>query len=510
MSNLINLVIPCAGHSKRFFEEGYIKHKPFLPLENNLNIISKILYSFDKKFFKFHLVFTFEQYEIYESEILYLKKIFDSLEIHKIKEHTLGPTYSVQQIDIPLKEPLIVHYCDFLTRFDHKELIEVVLNGNIAAPYFSGFHPASLGTTNFAYMILDSTGELINLQEKKPFTLNRIDEPASTGIYGFPSFGLFLNLAENLFRNKNELLNKEAYTSLLLNEALDIGLKVKCSRVKNFICLGTPRDYKEYLFWNNIFQQFNSSGGHNYKNDYHLITAAGHGSRFKKKNYRLPKIFNSFFDATLLELSIKSLKGSITNIILLKDLLRYTEILKNLQLDFKFYSIDITPNGQLVSLDKLIQRLNLDENYSFYVSSADYNFAINNNKFKKFVKKNNPDIVIFSTKWNFFAHESKNNYGFVKFDSNNKIFQIIEKPALEEVEFIPEDLLIGTFWFKNKGIIKDMPFASEDKESFIASSINKVVNKFKVYNFPVDYWLSLGTPKELNLAKYWFDYFKYE
>ena len=98
----------------------------------------------------------------------------------------------------------------------------------------------------------------------------------------------------------------------------------------------------------------------------------------------------------------------------------------------------------------------------------------------------------------------------MKFDSNNKIFQIIEKPAFEEVEFIRDDLLIGTFWFKNKTIIKDMPFAGEDKESFIASSINKVVTKFKVFNFPVDYWLSLGTPKELNLAKYWFDYFKYE
>ena len=222
MSNLINLVIPCAGKSKRFFEDGYSIHKAFLPLENNLNIISKILYSFDKKLFKFHLVFTFEQYEIYESEIRNLKKIFDSLKIHKIKDHSLGPTYSCQQIDIPLKEPVIVHYCDFLTRFDHKELIEIVLNGEIAAPYFSGFHPASLGTTNFAYMILDSTEELVNLQEKKPFTNNRIDEPASTGIYGFPSFELFLDLAKKLFRKGSELVNKEAYTSLLLNEAIDI------------------------------------------------------------------------------------------------------------------------------------------------------------------------------------------------------------------------------------------------------------------------------------------------
>ena len=50
----------------------------------------------------------------------------------------------------------MVHYCDFLTCFNHKELTEVVLKGNISVPYFSGFHPASLGTTNFAYMIIDS------------------------------------------------------------------------------------------------------------------------------------------------------------------------------------------------------------------------------------------------------------------------------------------------------------------------------------------------------------------
>jgi len=59
MNNLINLVIPCAGQSKRFFDQGYLKHKAFLPLENNFNIVNKILNSFDKKLFKFHLVFTF-------------------------------------------------------------------------------------------------------------------------------------------------------------------------------------------------------------------------------------------------------------------------------------------------------------------------------------------------------------------------------------------------------------------------------------------------------------------
>ena len=85
----------------------------------------------------------------------------------------------------------------------------------------------------------------------------------------------------------------------MLNEALDIGLKVKCCRVKN-LYVWVLQGYKEYLFWNNIYDEFYKSKKNNYKNDYHLITAAGNGSRFKKKNYRLPKILNRFFDSTLL------------------------------------------------------------------------------------------------------------------------------------------------------------------------------------------------------------------
>ena len=74
---------------------------------------------------------------------------------------------------------------------------------------------------------------------------------------------------------------------------------------------GYSKDYKEYLFWNNIYDEFYKSKKNNYKNDYHLITAAGNGSRFKKKIYRLPKIFNRFFDSTFLELSIQSLNDLI-------------------------------------------------------------------------------------------------------------------------------------------------------------------------------------------------------
>ena len=41
----------------------------------------------------------------------------------------------------------------------------------------------------------------------------------------------------------------------------------------------------------------------------------------------------------------------------------------------------------------------------------------------------------------------------------------------------------------------------------IGIDTNDVDSLLKVYKLNVDFWLSLGTPKELHLAEYWFDYF---
>ena len=98
--------------------------------------------------------------------------------------------------------------------------------GLIYAPYFRGFHPASLGSTTFAYMKLNPNKLLITLKEKSSFTDNRIEEPCSTGIYAFPSFGIFKELADELINNPDQWGQKEAYTSLCMNLAVEKGYKV--------------------------------------------------------------------------------------------------------------------------------------------------------------------------------------------------------------------------------------------------------------------------------------------
>ena len=81
-------------------------------------------------------------------------------------------------------------------------------------------------------MKLDPNQFLITLKEKSSFTKDRINEPCSTGIYGFPSFRIFKLLAEKLLKNPKSWGQKEAYTSLCMNIAVEEGKKVYCQEVE--------------------------------------------------------------------------------------------------------------------------------------------------------------------------------------------------------------------------------------------------------------------------------------
>ncbi len=507
MSNKIVLAIPIAGQSKRFNESGYKTHKAFLDLDSSF-ILKKIIDQFPREIFSPIIICTNEQLIEYEKFFKLLRENFNDLKIFNINSHNLGPTYTVKQLKINKNTPIVIHYCDFLVDMNYLEIIDYLQKGLICAPFFRGFHPASLGPTTFGYMKLNPNKLLITLKEKSSFTNNKIEEPCSTGIYAFPSFKVFSELADELLNAPHLWGQKEAYTSLCLNIAVEKGYKVLCKEVNKFICLGTPRDYEEYKYWSNLINVFLSDSVDKYEFNHHIITAAGKGSRFIKFGYRLPKIFLRFHNELLIKHSLSSIKSLNKTIISLKEYKKDFENQFKDQKNLEQIYISSTPNGQLITLNKYLQ--NNKEINDFFVSSADYKFYLSSLKFKRFLNKFNPDIVILTTKWNQFSFEDLSNYGFVNSDMSGLIRQIIEKPNKEEVKDIDiNSLLIGTFWFKSSSYIKKMinELSSED-ELFIAKSINKFLDKFKVYKFDVDYWLSLGTPKELQLAEYWLDYFQ--
>ena len=504
MFERINLAIPIAGKSKRFKKEGFETHKAFLELKSSF-VLKEIIDTFPKDIFNPIVICTQEQRINYESYFQILLETYPNLIIKSIKSHNFGPTYSLRQIEIDDNSPIVIHYCDFLVDMNLQELIDGLIKGLICAPYFQGFHPASLGTTTFGYMKLDSNNYLITLKEKSSFTNNRLEEPCSTGIYAFPSFQIFKELADILLEHPNTWGQSEAYTSLCMNIAVEKGYKVFGNEVKKFICLGTPRDYKEYLYWYFLSKSYTENSKSEYEYEHHILTAAGKGNRFRKYGYRIPKIFLDFQNKSLLEQAFTSINSKKTTIISLKSYEERIKRLNNYSMDIENFFIDQTLNGQLFSLFEYIK---LKKIKNFLVSSADYNFSFSNKEFNRIINEKNPDIIIFTTSWNEFAFENISNYGFVESNSSGLVKRIIEKPSIKSTKVDLNSLLIGTFWFKSSEIIDSMMKNNNSKEElFIAKTISNYLSKFKTYRLDVNYWLSLGTPKEYQLAQYWFDYF---
>ena len=66
---------------------------------------------------------------------------------------------------------------------------------------------------------------------------------------------------------RNSTTNGEFYIDNLLNDAIDLGYKVKNFEVEHYICWGTPDDLQTYQYWQRFFDQVEWHP-YDYKTDY--------------------------------------------------------------------------------------------------------------------------------------------------------------------------------------------------------------------------------------------------
>jgi hypothetical protein len=77
-------------------------------------------------------------------------------------------------------------------------------------------------------------------------------EHAIIGTMYFRKAKYFLDgLKEN--RKCNLRTNGELYVDDVISRNIEAGLKVKVFTVDNYICWGTPNDYKTYCYWSDYF-----------------------------------------------------------------------------------------------------------------------------------------------------------------------------------------------------------------------------------------------------------------
>ena len=203
----MQIIVPMSGIGKRFIDKGYKVPKYLIEVDGK-PILEHIVALFPGEE---NFIFICNTEDSTNQNLLnLLERIAPKCQLYKIPKHKKGPVFAVQQIFdlIDDADETIVNYCDFGTFWDYKSFLSHTrkrsADGAVVA--YKGFHPHMLKNPNYAF-IKESEQWLINIQEKKPFTENKMNEYASNGTYYFKSGKLMKKYFKKLNKGFEEKKN---------------------------------------------------------------------------------------------------------------------------------------------------------------------------------------------------------------------------------------------------------------------------------------------------------------
>ena len=509
----MNIVIPMAGHSRRFLRAGFAEPKAMLPVGDR-PMIGHVIDMFGQSD-HFFIIVNEEQVERDPQLVEKLKRLAAHVSVVMIPPHEMGPTYSVLSSGVPENEPVIVSYCDLVVEWDYKRFLMEISSYDAAAPAFRGFHPASFGSTLYAYMRIHDH-KLIELREKRSFTDDRVNEFASCGIYYFKSFEFLRQYAEALLARQNfEVL--EAYTSLVLNDMVNDFYSVYVPEVSKFICLGTPEDYRQYRYWYKYFNSKRQRGmGTCNSRLINLIPMAGNGSRFKDYGYRTPKPLIHVRGEPMYARAADSLPTPNNWVFLVKftDYNRFKseEFLRNRYPNSRILPVHKSTTGQAVTC--LLSQHHIDDSCPLLIASCDYEHSFKESAWQEIVETPDIDGAIWTYRMDMSMVRNPAAFAYCKVGHDGTtVVEVCEKRVISE-DPSKDHMVVGTFWFRTARDFFNGASQMIEKEirvngeHYVGTSINQLILRGKKFVvFEVDQWVSFGDPHELKLLEYWGSYF---
>jgi NDP-sugar pyrophosphorylase family protein len=511
----MQIIIPMSGFGERFRKAGYKIPKPLIKV-NKRPIISYVIDMFPGES---DFIFICNQEHLKNSDFALektIKKYCPSGRIVSIAPHKLGPVHAVTKAFdfINNDKPVVVNYCDFSCYWDWNHFKDFVSTSkcDAAIPAYKGFHPHSLGTTNYAY-IKESNNYIYDIQEKKPFTNNRMNEYASSGTYYYSS-GLLMKDSFVEAISNDFSTNGEFYVSLSYKNLIKKNKEILLYPIQHFMQWGTPEDLNEYQMWSNLFDalikkkfsEINSFGSL-------VVPMAGQGQRFVDEGYNKPKPMIKVTGEPMVIQSVKSLpKASHNHFILRSDMNGFNEIRDNLNKSFEncsFTTLSSLSKGQATSAFLGIKKLlTLSENTNpITIAACDNGVIYDYKKLEKLLNDPRIDIIVWGVRQNPNAIRRPKMFGWID-EEKNIIKNISVKKPLKKINQAP--IVIGTFTFKKSKIFFDAYRNMTNRkgtigeEYYVDSMINDAIKiGMKCIYFEVDNYISWGTPNDLKTFEYW-------
>lgn len=504
-----------SGFGERFRRAGYSVPKPLIEIDGK-PIVAHVIDMFPGEH---NFIFICNQDHL--NEISYhmkaiLKKYCPTGQIVGIPSHKLGPIYAVRQVErlIDVENPVVVNYCDFTCYWDwnHFKQFVAITKCAGAIPAYRGFHPHTLGSTNYAYM-RENNGWVQDIQEKQPYTNNRMEEFASSGTYYFASGKLMIDAFRETMENDLQI-NGEYYVSLAYKALLAAHQSVAVYPLQHFMQWGTPDDLAEYQHWSKAFRLLIANEKPPSPQGSLIIPMAGLGQRFANEGYTLTKPLIPVSGQPMVAQATHDLPAALHHVFILRSgMPGYEEVTKQLQTLYPntlIKTISQVTEGQactaLIGLEALEQSVG-NAPCPITFGACDFGMLYDANAFKALLNNPDVDVIVWGVRGNANAVRHPTMFGWID-AQENRIRNISVKTPLYSPAIDP--IVLGTFTFKRAEDFKRVVAHLIERdgringEYYLDSCINDAIELgLRCYLFEVESYLSWGTPNDLKTFEYW-------
>jgi len=505
-----------SGFGERFLRAGYTVPKPLIKIDGKA-IIAHVIDMFPEEQ---DFIFICNQDHLAEPNYHMaetIEKYCPTGRIVGIPPHKLGPIHAVRQVEnlLDSTQPVLVNYCDFTCYWDWHHFKHFVKETACAGaiPAYKGFHPHTLGSTNYAY-IRETNGWVDDIQEKQPYTNNRMEEFASSGTYYFATAQI-MSEAFRVTMEQNLNVGGEYYVSLAYKPLLANNQPVIVYPLQHFMQWGTPEDVTEYNTWSKAFRQLITPAVSKTTPKGSLIVPmAGLGQRFANEGYALTKPLIPVSGLPMFLQATHDLPPAEQHVIVLRaDMKGHDEVARELKRHYPkalIKTINQVTEGQactaLIGLDALTDELGTVPG-PITIGACDNGALYDHTVFEKMLADANVDVIVWGVRGHSNALRHPQMFGWIKAD-NGRISAISVKTPLESPTIDP--IVLGTFTFRRA---EDFRLAVArlihrdgriNGELYIDSCINDAIELgLRCHLFEVDSYLCWGTPNDLRTFEYW-------
>ena len=277
-------LIPLAGRGSRFMKLGYKDPKPLIEVSGKPMIIqaaNSLPNSQNQTF-----VTLKEHLKKYPLEKI-IKSEFIKAKITSIDEVTKGQaiTCSMGLQDVDINSPLLIAATDNGMIYDNNKYQKLIESNNVDAIIFTFRHHVSSKNNPqmYGWVKTDNKYNAEKVSVKVPISNNPYEDHAIVGTFWFKKVQYYNQGLQNLLKKKITI-NNEYYIDSLMDELIKLGFNVKVFEVNDYICWGTPDDYKTFVYWQSYF----------HKTQWHPYSLEKDMTVNKEKLSMLDKIYKNF------------------------------------------------------------------------------------------------------------------------------------------------------------------------------------------------------------------------